>query len=327
MKNNTVLEALLRPPIEFWSTAMLWGVALIALVSPWVLMMPRQLGWLVALICILFGYWRARQALFVLRYQHGLKYYKVTRVAPHKIPVAAGEFYLGEGFEWTQIHTQRRLDASRSEAEPFVRPSAREVARRQLGTRLKDEAEALEKTGGPAPKGLKRLATAMAKSDAWYSPFNPYPDLGGTPVLHGVGSMNEHPIKMRQSSRNGHMIVMGTTRVGKTRMLEMLATQDIHAGHVTIVIDPKGDAELMLRLYAEAQRAKRGDNFFLFHLGYPEISARYNGIGNFSRITEVAGRATNALPSSGNSAASRNFPGASPTSWRRPSGSWPRAHL
>ncbi|MCX8518218.1 MAG: hypothetical protein ORN29_09220, partial [Rhodoferax sp.] len=68
MKNNTVLEALLRPPIEFWSTAMLWGAALIALVSPWVLMMPRQLGWLVALICILFGYWRARQALFVLRY-------------------------------------------------------------------------------------------------------------------------------------------------------------------------------------------------------------------------------------------------------------------
>ena len=310
MKNNTVLEALLRPPIEFWSSAMLWGVALIALVSPWVLMMPRQLGWLVALICILFGYWRARQALFVLRYQHGLKYYKVTRVAPHKIPVAAGEFYLGEGFEWTQIHTQRLLDASRSEAEPFVLPSAREVARRQIGTRLKDEAEALEKTGGPAPKGLTGLATAMAKSDAWYSPLNPYPDLGGTPVLHGVGSMNEHPIKMRQTSRTGHMIVMGTTRVGKTRMLEMLATQDIHAGHVTIVIDPKGDAELMLRLYAEAQRTGRGDNFFLFHLGYPEISARYNGIGNFSRITEVAGRATNALPSSGNSAAFKEF------SWR-----------
>lgn len=66
----------------------------------------------------------------------------------------------------------------------------------------------------------------------------------------------------------------------------------------------------MLRMHAEARRAGRLDQFYMFHLGYPEISARYNGIGNFARITEVAGRATNALPSSGNSAAFKEF------SWR-----------
>ena len=50
-------------------------------------------------------------------------------------------------------------------------------------------------------------------------------------LLHGVG-LDEEPIALKQSARPGHMLVLGTTRVGKTRLLEVLATQDIHAGHV-----------------------------------------------------------------------------------------------
>lgn len=306
MKNEHVLEALLRPPIEFWSTAMAWGVALIALVAPWALMMPRGLGLVVAAISGGFGWWRAKQALYVLQYQHGMKYYKVTKVAPHKIPVQPGDYYLGQGFEWTQAHTQRLRDATRTESRPYVLATKAEKIRRQRWTRLQDQVSTGEVKPGFAARAMLRLAGV----DHWANPLRAYPDLGGSPMLHGVGAMDERPVTMRQSSRNGHMIVLGTTRVGKTRLLEMLATQDIHAGHVTIVIDPKGDAELMLRLYAEAQRAGRGDQFVMFHLGYPEISARYNGIGNFARITEVAARATNALPSSGNSAAFKEF------SWR-----------
>ncbi|MCB0639767.1 MAG: type IV conjugative transfer system coupling protein TraD, partial [Lewinella sp.] len=47
--------------------------------------------------------------------------------------------------------------------------------------------------------------------------------------------------------------------------------------------------------------------FYLFHLGFPELSARYNAIGNFSRITEVATRIANQLPNEGNSAAFKEF--------------------
>jgi conjugative coupling factor TraD (TOL family) len=307
--NNTALEAILRPPIELWSTAIAWGCALVAITAPWALMMPPLLGWVVAVIALAFGWKRARQAMNVLRYQHGLKYYKVTRIAPHKIPVGKDEYYLGEGFEWKQIHTQRKHDARTKDAEPFVRPSVQEKALQRLGTRWSKSLEERIKAQ-PNPGLMPRLLQAAVGSNAWFNPLKPHADLGGTSILHGVGSLDEAPVKMRQSARTGHMIVLGTTRVGKTRMLEMLATQDIHAGHVTIVIDPKGDAELMLRLYAEARRAGRADQFYLFHLGYPEISARYNGIGNFSRITEVAARATNALPSSGNSAAFKEF------SWR-----------
>jgi len=73
------------------------------------------------------------------------------------------------------------------------------------------------------------------------------------------------------------------------------------------VFNPKGDAALMKRVVAEAHRAGRQNSLTLFHLGYPEISSRYNPVGNFSRITEVATRIANQLPSQGNSAAFREF--------------------
>jgi len=312
MKGNQVLEAKLRPPIELWSALVAAGCALVALVAPWALMMTPLLGVVCALICAGFAFWRASQAWEVLRYQHGLKYYKVTRIAPHKIPVGPEDLYLGHGFEWGQLHTQRKVDASRPDAKPYVTPSPLELTLRRQGARLAAWADRkLAQDLGPEPwmRPVAQAARLVATADLWWNPLQAHPDLGGSPVLHGVG-FDEVPIKLRQSERPGHLLVMGTTRVGKTRILELLATQDIHAGHVVIVIDPKGDADLMLRMYAEAARAGRSDQFYIFHLGYPEISARYNGIGNFSRITEVASRATNALPSTGNSAAFKEF------SWR-----------
>lgn len=107
--------------------------------------------------------------------------------------------------------------------------------------------------------------------------------------------------------RVGHTLVLGTTRVGKTRLAEILIAQDIRRGDVVIVFDPKGDADLLRRVYAEAKRAGRAKDFYMFHLGFPDVSARYNAIGNFSRITEVATRIANQLPSEGNSAAFKEF--------------------
>ncbi len=91
---------------------------------------------------------------------------------------------------------------------------------------------------------------------------------------------------MDLGERVGHTLVLGSTRVGKTRLAEILITQDIRSGDVVIVFDPKGDADLLRRVYAEAKRAGRAKDFHLFHLGFPEVSARYNAIGSFSRITE-----------------------------------------
>jgi conjugative coupling factor TraD (TOL family) len=98
--------------------------------------------------------------------------------------------------------------------------------------------------------------------------------------------------------------------VGKTRLAEILIAADIHRGDCVIVFDPKGDADLMKRVIAESYRSGRQNELTLFHLGYPAISAisaRYNAVGHFSRITEVATRTANQLPSAGNAAAFRKF--------------------
>lgn len=130
--------------------------------------------------------------------------------------------------------------------------------------------------------------------------------LGGNPILHGV-ELKERDVLMNLSERVGHMLVLGTTRVGKTRFLEVIVTQDIARGDVVIVFDPKGDADLLRRIVFEAKRCGREDDLLIFHLGFTETSARYNPIGQFARITEVANRVANQLPSSGESAAFKEF--------------------
>jgi conjugative coupling factor TraD (TOL family) len=145
--------------------------------------------------------------------------------------------------------------------------------------------------------GLGRLT----RCDAWWNPVAPLPAVGGDPALHGV-EPDEDEVWMDLGERVGHMLVLGTTRVGKTRLAEILITQDIRRGDVVIVFDPKGDADLLKRMYAEARRAGREEEFHFFHLGYPELSARYNPVGSFSRVTEVATRITNQLPKEGEGA-------------------------
>ena len=78
---------------------------------------------------------------------------------------------------------------------------------------------------------------------------------------------------MPLGDRVGHTLVLGTTRVGKTRLAEILITQDIARGDVVIVFDPKGDADLMKRVVAEARRAGRENALYIFQLDFPE-SAR-----------------------------------------------------
>lgn len=46
---------------------------------------------------------------------------------------------------------------------------------------------------------------------------------------------------------------------------------------------------------------------YIFHLGWPEISARYNAVGRFGRVSEVASRVAGQLSGEGNSAAFREF--------------------
>ena len=293
MSREHPIEALLRPPVEIYSAMVSGAASIICLTAPWSMMMTPSVGFAAATGFGALAIWRGRQAYAVVNYQRNLRRLRIYSLTADRIPVSRNKLFLGRGFRWTQKHTQRLRDTLRPQVRRYVEPGPlyRWARRKEI---------AWERSLLLAPLG-RRLG-----SRSRWNPLAPLPPVGGNPALHGV-EPEEQDVWMDLGERVGHTLVLGTTRVGKTRLAEILITQDIRRGDVVIVFDPKGDADLLKRVYAEARRAGRQKQVYVFHLGYPRISARYNAVGSFSRITEVATRIANQLPNEGNSAAFREF--------------------
>ncbi|MBK0647383.1 conjugative coupling factor TraD, PFGI-1 class, partial [Klebsiella pneumoniae] len=66
----------------------------------------------------------------------------------------------------------------------------------------------------------------LLASESAFNPVRPLPPVGGLPALHGI-ELDETNVLMDLRERVGHLLVLGTTRVGKTRLAELLITQDI----------------------------------------------------------------------------------------------------
>ena len=287
MSDRYPIEALLRPPVEWTSAVAAWSVAALAAAAPAAILMTPAVAYASAIVLAGFGVCRIRQGLRVVRYQRSLKRLPRYRIASRRIPHSPEWLFLGRGFRWTAQHTQRLWDATRPHNRRYLEPGRWYVTVRRLEDRL------------------PRLQPVTA-AERWWNPLRPLPPVGGMPALHGVGLLEgEQVIRLPASERQGHVFYVGTTGVGKTRAAELAITQDIRCGYPVVCLDPKGDPELFQRMYVEAKRANRP--FYFFHLGYPEHSARYNPIGRFSRITEVATRIANQLPSQGNAEAFRQF--------------------
>lgn len=290
------IDNLLRPAVELFPAAAAALAAGAVLYAPAVFLVPAPAAAPVAVTLLLFAAVRAWQGSRVVRYRRHLRAPPRYVLAPAAIPCGQ-RLFLGRGFYWTQRHTQRLFQAR----DPAARAKYLRPGRPYRLIRAMEFA--LERA--PALRGITRLTRA----DTPWNPLRPLPEVGGDPVLHGVET-DERSMWMNLGERVGHTLVLGTTRVGKTRLAELLISQDIRRGDIVIVFDPKGDEALLKRVYAEAKRAGRADVFQVFDLGNPAWSARYNPIGSFTRITEVATRLANQLPDEGSSAAFKQF------SWR-----------
>ena len=293
MTDRYEVEVLLRPPVELTSAAVALCSAGVVLKAPQIMMMTPAVALFSAGCLSGLGLWRGRQAWRVLRYQRHLKRTPRYILSATKIPISQSVLFLGRGFRWNQTHTERLYAARDKRAERYLQVSvlSQWIRRKELDW---------EHT--PV---LKKLMHWTA-TDSALNPVRPPPAVGGDAVIHGVGIGAETNAVMPLSDRVGHMVVVARTRHGKTRLAEILTTQDIRRGNnCVIVLDPKGDADYLKRIYIETQRA--GRKLIVFHLGYPELSARYNAIGSFSRITEVASRIASQLPAEGDAAAFKEF--------------------
>jgi conjugative coupling factor traD, PFGI-1 class len=294
MSQKHTLEALLRPPVEFYPAAVHSTCAFICAAAPWSLALSPLIGYGLASGFAGLGIMRFRQGMEIVRYHRNLKRLPYYALTSRQIPVSTKSLFLGRGFEWDPKHTQRLYDCFSANGQKYWKPGKWFKAARLY-----------EQTHDNWLSGLISKDWAL-------NPVRPLPPVGGIPVMHGV-EPNEQNIMLSLETRGGHTLVFGTTGVGKTRFAEVLVTQDIHRGktfeerEVVIFFDPKGDPDMLKRMYAEAKRSGRENEFYVFHLGHPEISARYNPIGRFGRISEVAGRISGQLSGAGNSAAFKEF--------------------
>jgi len=118
----------------------------------------------------------------------------------------------------------------------------------------------------------------------------------GVPWLHGVGD-TEGDIRLPLAHQAGHLLLVGTTRSFKTKLLLLIAAQAVLRGEPLVVIDPKGDPELRRVLQAACHQAGRPRDFVYFHPAFPERSARIDPLHNFSNASEIASRLAALIPS------------------------------
>ena len=285
----------LRPAFEFFPAAVLGGTA-VALWqdAQWLLPIMPGVASTMAGIFAALALWRFWQGLKILRYRANLRKLPRYVLDADDIPVSKAKLFLGRGFRWDQRHSQRLIETLDPAKRRWLDPGP-----------LYRAARSMELSAEHRP-WLEPLARFTRRDSPW-NPLRPLPPVGGNACLHGVGLEDERDVWMDLGDRVAHTLVLGTTRVGKTRLAELLVAQDIRRGETVIVFDPKGDLDLLGRMFAECQRTGRLEQFHVFHLGYPEFSERYNPVGEFGRITEVASRIATQLPSEGNSAAFREF--------------------
>ena len=98
-------------------------------------------------------------------------------------------------------------------------------------------------------------------------------------------------------NRRGHTMVFGTTRVGKTRLVENAIIQDIENGKNVIIIDPKIDIDLFSRVFQVASNCGRENEVTLINSLTPNLSAKINPLANFHTPEEPISHIMSTVPS------------------------------
>ncbi len=118
----------------------------------------------------------------------------------------------------------------------------------------------------------------------------------GADWIHGLGE-RERAVRLPLVHTEGHLLVVGTTGAGKTRLFDLLVTQAVLRREAVVIIDPKGDQDLRNAAERACRSAGEPGRFVHFHPAFPQDSARIDPLHSFNRATEVASRVAALIPS------------------------------
>jgi len=94
-------------------------------------------------------------------------------------------------------------------------------------------------------------------------------------------------IQLRDANRKGHMFCFGSTRIGKTKLIESMIEQDIRKGFSVVFFDPKGDREIFSKIVQVACEEEREKELFLITPIFPEHSAKIDPLAYYYMPEEL----------------------------------------
>ena len=129
-------------------------------------MLTPGAGLIVAVLLFAHALRREVEAERVLRFQRHLRQPPHYVLAADHIPWSRYKLFLGRGFRWTAVHTQRLVDSRRPEYAHFREPTWLYRLARRFELRH-------EHTG-------LAWATALIRQPARWNPVAPMPEVGGS---------------------------------------------------------------------------------------------------------------------------------------------------
>ena len=118
----------------------------------------------------------------------------------------------------------------------------------------------------------------------------------GATWIHGIGGADRE-VRVPLEHTEGHLLIVGTTGCGKTRLFDLLVTQAVLRGEAVVIIDPKGDQGLRASAERACVLSGHPERFVYFHPAFPADSVRIDPLRNYQRPTELASRVAALIPS------------------------------
>jgi conjugal transfer pilus assembly protein TraD len=222
---------------------------------------PFQLALPLALVCFAMGVLRVAQALRMLVLRASLCGRGIEVVGTGDLArwcKDPASVFLGFGFEWQPVHSQRLYELAKIDYREFA----------------------------VSPRLLQLLGYDS----------KPQPDAEiGLPYIHGV-EPKEGPLHRPLQNFEGGTLLVGTTQSGKGVALANLITQAIRRGDVVIVIDPKNSRRLKRVVERACADYREPDTFLEFHPAFPERGVRLDFTFNWQKPTEIASRIQSIMP-------------------------------
>jgi hypothetical protein len=121
--------------------------------------------------------------------------------------------------------------------------------------------------------------------------------IGTVATMEDINLLDIKEFRLSNSVRASHFGCMGTTRMGKTKLLTHMVTQDIHQGNNVFFCDPKGDTDAMSAVVQAAVEAGRLKDLMLITPIYPEHSLMIDPLAYYYLADELVDHVVSGIKS------------------------------